>query len=208
MQYRRTVTMGVPTAWLLVAGLLVACTDGDAGRRHEPDRGPLGAVTGPPASYDRAGDVRLVSFGAVSLCSADPGDDILVEQVRYDAGPAPDVVSSWLRTVPAVAERTSGHRFQWAPMLVAGGYPPSALDDGPWRGEFTEALGDRPVSEPCAAIDDLDAARVELVTTLQVGPAGAQVDEISVDYKLDDIDYTLVVPVDFVVCGSETVPCA
>ncbi|MDO9496340.1 MAG: hypothetical protein Q7J48_11615 [Nocardioides sp.] len=195
--------LGLVALLVLVAGGLAGCSlpEDEPDRQHRIDAGPLSALPPGVRFYRETGGTRLVTFGAVTLCSAETAADIRLDAVRYQTEPAPLVVSPWLRVVPAVVHRDSGAAFDWRPLLVASGYP-GHLRGGPWLGTFEKEIVDFRVDQTCLGASDLDSRRIELVTALKVGPQGTAVKKMFVDYHVDQTQFTLVIPGQQVVCGS------
>lgn len=187
----------------LLAGLLTACGEpaDQQDRQHRIDQGPLSALPPGVRFYKETGGTRLVTFGAITLCSAETGADIRLDAVRYQAEPTPLVASPWLRVVPAAVHREGGESFDWRPLLVASGYP-GHLRGGTWLGTYERTVADFRVDQACLGAGDLTSRRIELVTALKVGRQGTAVKKIFVDYHVDQTQFTLVIPGQQVVCGS------
>lgn len=187
----------------LLAGGLAACAleEDEPDRQHRIDAGPLSALPPGVRLYRESGGTRLVTFGAITLCTSETGADIRLDAVRYQTDPAPLVVSPWLRVVPAAAQRATGAPFDWRPLLVATGYP-GHLRGGTWRGTYERGVADFRVDQTCLGASDLDSRRIELVTALKVGREGSAVKKLFVDYHVGRTQYTLVVPGQQVVCGT------
>ncbi|MDP2773656.1 MAG: hypothetical protein Q8O61_08870 [Nocardioides sp.] len=188
---------------VLLAGGLTACAlpEDEPDRQHRIDAGPLSALPPGVQFFRETGGTRLVTFGAVTLCSAEAGADIRLDAVRYQTEPAPLVASPWLRVVPAAVHRKGGAVFDWRPLLVATGYP-GHLRGGPWLGTFERDIVDFRIDQTCLGASDLDSRRIELVTALKVSRRGTAVKKMFVDYHVGPTQYTLVVPGQQVVCGS------
>lgn len=188
---------------VLLAAALAGCSSPQepTERRHSIDAGPLSALPPGVRFYRETGGARLVTFGAVSLCSAESGADIRLDAVRYQAEPAPLLARPWLRVVPAAVHRDGGASFDWRPLLVAAGTP-EHLKGGPWLGTFEKEVAGFQVDQPCLAASDLDSRRIELVTALKVGGEGTAVKKMFVDYHVADTAYTLTIPGQQVVCGT------
>lgn len=188
---------------VLLAGGLAGCSlpEEKPDRQHRIDAGPLSALPPGVRFYRETGGTRLVTFGAVTLCSAESGADIRLDGVRYQAEPAPLVISPWLRVVPAAVHRDGGAPFDWRPLLVATGYP-GHLRGGTWLGTYEKDVADFRVDQVCLGASDLDSRRIELVTALKVGRQGTAVKKMFVDYHVGETRYTLLIPGQQVVCGS------
>ena len=195
--------LGLLALLALLAGLLAGCAlpEDEPERQHQIDAGPLSALPPGVRSYREGGGTRLVTFGAVTLCSAETGADIRLDAVRYQAEPAPLVASAWLRVVPAAANRDGGATFDWRPLLVTTGYP-GHLRGGTWLGTFERDVADFRVDQTCRGASDLGARRIELVTALKVGRQGTAVRKMFVDYHVAEKQYTLMIPGQQVVCGT------
>ena len=188
----------------LLAGVLAGCAlpEEEPERQHPIDAGPLSALAPGVRLHRESGGTRLVTFGAVTLCTGETGADIRLDAVRYQAEPAPLVARAWLRVVPAAARRDVGAGFDWRPLLVATGYP-GHLQGGPWLGTYERKVADFRVDQHCRGASDLGSRRIELVTALKVGPQGTAVKKMFVDYHVGETQYTLMIPGQQVVCGTK-----
>jgi hypothetical protein len=196
--------LGLLAVPALLLGGLTGCAlqpEDEPERQHRIDAGPLSALPPGVRFHRETGRTRLVTFGAVTLCSAEPGADIRLDAVRYQAEPAPLVARPWLRVVPAAVHRDGGATFDWRPLLVASGYP-GHLRGGTWLGTYERDIADFRVDQTCLGASDLASRRIELVTALKVGRQGTAVKEMFVDYHVAGTSYTLMIPGQQVVCGS------
>ncbi|GAB2775952.1 hypothetical protein GCM10027020_31490 [Nocardioides salsibiostraticola] len=164
---------------------------------------PLTAVTPGPLLLDLPSKSRVASFGGVVLCSTRPGADIQLDRVRYDFSVAPVLATAWMRAVPTVDDRTEGRDFDWRPLTVTQGFPPETFKQGPYLGEFTKDLEDYDIVQLCAGVANLAAPRQELVTAVKAEAEGVALERMMVDYHVGTTDYTLTIPVDAKVCGTE-----
>ncbi len=189
---------------------LTACTSAP-----EPDRisgplaeGPLSSVTAGPVSLDLPAKSRVATFGGVILCSTRPAVDIQIDRIRYDFAVAPVQATAWMRTVPVIDERTEGRDFDWRPLTVTQGYPPSTFAQGPYLGEFTKEIEGYDLTQPCFGVSNLGSRRQELVTAIKAEETGVDLERVMVDYHVGVTDYTLTIPVDAKLCGTKVCPTA
>lgn len=140
------------------------------------------------------------TFGSALLCSH-TGDEITVQDIRYQTKVNPLTATPTIRTVPTKAERTP--RGDWAPVAARVGIP-GAFASAPHQaqGELSTQVKGLTVSQPCGQRSS--APYTELLTVLKAGRVGAWVDGIEIDYTTASGSYTLAVDWNFVLCGTRT----
>ena len=194
----------------VLAGLLAAagCSGtGDDGRRHHLDgQGPLSATSGDGGnSITAPAEVPWYgSFGAFTLCSSDPGAEIELERVTYQAEIEPLDVQIRLRTVKADEIVMEGEEIvsEYLPFYTALGRPPHF--DGTeteYAGTYSTKVAGRQITQPCTA-GDYRGGYTDLIFVMKVGKDGGNSPRASIEYRADGKPYTLDLRWAVTACGK------
>ena len=130
---------------------------------------------------------------------------LTIDAIRNHIDTEPVDVLTGVRTLPPKAERTGKG---WGGTIVRRGKPdftdPTA--ENFYRGTWNEDPAGTEVSIACDGWPGPDDdGYTELLTTMSAGLAGAEVDRTDIDYTTaSGKKYTLVVELDFVMCGNRT----
>jgi len=188
---------------VLVLTLVSGCSSGSAREVHDDGGGPLSAnvISGGKALQAPGETPWYASFGGSLLCSREPGSEIELQRVRYDATVEPEDVEVLLRAVPPMDGSMMDERIEWAPLGgVLGRHQDYA--NGGHRGDFSSRVAGAVVDQSCEDAAQIGAAFTELVLELRVGESGARIPTAYVDYTADGEPHTLRIDRGVVACGG------
>jgi hypothetical protein len=140
------------------------------------------------------------TFGSALLCSQ-TGDEITLDEVRYQTKVEPMILKPMIRTVPTHNERTPSG--DWSPVASRLGVP-SSFVSAPHKamGELSTVVQGVKISQPCN--QRASAPYTELLTVMKADRGGAWVTGMDIDYTTTAGSYTLYVDWNYVLCGTRT----
>lgn len=169
---------------------------------HESGSGPLSASgSGGVSIYAPRRVPWTGTFGALLLCSSEPGSRIEIKAIRTSASPAPISTTHLLRSVPVEAERTGPKDLEWNPIYSVKGTYPHYTDGTVLGGTVTSDI-QTTVTQPCDGPDGTSHKFTELLTEIRVNREGGAVRATLIDYTVGDQWYTLKIPWQMIACGT------
>lgn len=196
---------GVVIAVLLgVLGTTSGCQSGSGSPSAVDSRGPLHVNDGAggAAKLDYTGNMSRVRavFGGLGLCTT--GAPVTLRSVEFSTPEKGASASFAVRSVPAAGDRARPRSSNWAPLSARRGPLGGAGFSRRVPGSVVEGVGGVSVQVPCGPASP-DEPRMELLTVLTGGVAGASASHMVLQYDSQGRSYMADVLWTFVLCGRE-----